>query len=773
MSFSRRTVLAVLAMAGLALPALAFAQQTGQFDIPANDYFIRNLLSNLLGAGVTPAGGGNAGWLATNTEGNFGAIFRVFNLGVALFASLGMMVMVIVGTLQTGHDGEFLGRRWSSMWVPVRFAIGSAMLLPVTGSGYSLVQATVLFVAGTGIGFADAVWTEAVGSLSTRQQAVINVSVPARQYVTDLALANVCTSAVNSVLTRQGAEASGVRNLATFGKIGEDVRTTGWLQSVNPTRTAGQGLTLWNPGLSSKAGWGVPGRAGLETLCGSLQYDVPGSGGAGDQRTPVQVVHAAFVTQANEALAPLAEAYIATYTAEGAADDLEIQQATALAALTRRIAELSDTYANRLATEAAAAAAPGMAAGGNADRATEMRQVGFTYAGMYYVDMMRAQTSGRTAIGALPTVTGFDEDRLRQFVNSDEIFGAVAGTAEFIKSELQNLPRAESPRGSIVVRPDFMEEWKTTGLTAAWNGITMNVLEAFWSIGPNTAEGGSATNYMNLAWNAVGFGTADVDNTSVLMHLKDRGDTLLDIAWGIVAAQTRPDSATKDGEASKPGGASKSAKGSWFKNMVSEAGNYGSALVLALLAFGFTLAIIIPTMPYVLWVAGIIGLMVLIVEALIASVLWVVALMHPAGDGFASDQARNGMMLIMSLFFRPVLMLMGLIAGIFLIEPAARLINDTFFVMMRSVQAGSVNGPITVVGFGGVYTMVLLAAVFKAFSLIHALPDRIMSWINGGRSDLGESEFGHKLEQGGRAMMGVVLPGGGAGRAARLAAAKG
>jgi conjugal transfer/type IV secretion protein DotA/TraY len=396
--------------------------------------------------------------------------------------------------------------------------------------------------------------------------------------------------------------------------------------------------------------------------------------------------------------------------------------------------------------------------GDNAQEVNGMRQVGFTAAGMYYVELMRAQSTGRSALATAPTYDNIKIEQIEQLFGGKDVALILESAKKSVTdawqaSDVPAVATRQGAAGAIAsIRPGlneaFSEAWRRKEPSVIFNSIAISALDAMWSVGADTASGATATNFMNRGWG--------VDNTSIVMHMKDRGDAILDIGWGMAIAQVVTFTAGDTLTGNLAGQASGVHSG--WKRFVESITPYLLGMSFAFLAFGFVLAIIVPTLPYVLWIAGIIGLLVLVVEALIASVLWVVALMHPAGDGFSSDQARNGLMLVMTLFLRPVLMLLGMICGIFLIEPAGRLINDSFFVMMRSVQGASVTGPVSVIGFGAVYTTVMLAAVYKIFSLTHVVPDRILRWIGGGGADLGESEFSSKLEGGGRSWAAVISP---------------
>jgi len=127
------------------------------FAPPATDYSVI-FLGNVFGV--------VDGVLAGSGSQIFGKIIGVFNASLLALGSIMIMYTIIVGTLYTAHEGEFIGKKWSSIWVPVRMVSGTALLVP-KASGYSLIQIFVMWVVIQGIGAADKVWSAALDYLNT------------------------------------------------------------------------------------------------------------------------------------------------------------------------------------------------------------------------------------------------------------------------------------------------------------------------------------------------------------------------------------------------------------------------------------------------------------------------------------------------------------------------------------------------------------------------------------------------------------------------------
>ena len=94
-----------------------------------------------------------------------GAMFGVFNAAVLAFGGIVLLYSLIVSTGNTAHEGQFIGQKWSSIWVPLRSFVGVGAIIPVS-SGYCLMQIFVMTVVVQGVGAADSVWNAALSYLS-------------------------------------------------------------------------------------------------------------------------------------------------------------------------------------------------------------------------------------------------------------------------------------------------------------------------------------------------------------------------------------------------------------------------------------------------------------------------------------------------------------------------------------------------------------------------------------------------------------------------------
>ena len=112
------------------------------------------------------------GVLASTGSQILGQMMSILNMAVLALGSIMIMYTLVIGTLNTAHEGEFLGKQWSSIWLPVRCCTGLALLVP-KASGYSLIQIFMMWFIVQGVGAADKIWAAALDYMNAGGQLVV------------------------------------------------------------------------------------------------------------------------------------------------------------------------------------------------------------------------------------------------------------------------------------------------------------------------------------------------------------------------------------------------------------------------------------------------------------------------------------------------------------------------------------------------------------------------------------------------------------------------
>lgn len=172
-------------------------------------------------------------------------------------------------------------------------------------------------------------------------------------------------------------------------------------------------------------------------------------------------------------------------------------------------------------------------------------------------------------------------------------------------------------------------------------------------------------------------------------------------------------------------------------------------LFLIMLPVIFTLTLYLPTMPFVLWIMGIAGWLILFVEALVAAPIWAAAHTMSGGNDAINQQARAGYMILLSLFLRPSLMIFGMFGGMIIAIIVGKVAMSAFVPMALSVSGDRFIGVITIVGFVIILCMMMVSIMHRSYGLIHEVPDKVLRYIGGMSETLGEAQ----AEQQGRTMV--------------------
>jgi conjugal transfer/type IV secretion protein DotA/TraY len=190
-------------------------------------------------------------------------------------------------------------------------------------------------------------------------------------------------------------------------------------------------------------------------------------------------------------------------------------------------------------------------------------------------------------------------------------------------------------------------------------------------------------------------------------------------------------------------------------------------LILAMVVAGFTLGVVLPTIPLSMWLMGVVSWMLFFIECLLVSPMWMAAHGTADKDGWGGEHTRQGYMLMIGLYLNPILRVAGFFAIFLAMRPLGWMVSWFF----DYVQGVVVSGFVMLFIFMG---SVIISAIFaytllvRVFALPSELFERGLRWINGGQEVTGDSAsekearhniaaFGGKSES--AASMKKTLPG--------------
>ncbi|MCF6764469.1 DotA/TraY family protein [Thiotrichales bacterium 19S3-7] len=87
----------------------------------------------------------------------FAWTINYFNVGLLSLVFVIYAFIIIIGTINTARDGQFLGKNWSGHWISIRAIMGTLCAIPLK-SGYCIAQYLIFSMIIAGVSFADYVW---------------------------------------------------------------------------------------------------------------------------------------------------------------------------------------------------------------------------------------------------------------------------------------------------------------------------------------------------------------------------------------------------------------------------------------------------------------------------------------------------------------------------------------------------------------------------------------------------------------------------------------
>lgn len=620
------------------------------------------------GASENPAAIGNS---------PIGGVVGAFNAAVLFIGGIIVAYTLIAGTVNTAKDGEMLGRQWSSTWLPIRIAMGSALIMPIFG-GFCAIQVIVLWLALQGAGLANYVWGQFADSAATTSNnggyIPVNMSKPAYGLALNMFRNNVCTAANNKYIANEGRDSCSIMGIGSCTPYAfKD--TPGTLTSVtfhNFTYAEGDqfycghiqyGLKLAATAAKQRAsggeGYGPASREGLASYAASIEAE---------QLTALQ--------QMQNDLKPWADAFVQELESENPPSFSPQEKIKAAAA----------AYAQKVEDKAKSEFSSALSA---SNLTADIKKDGWFFAGGYYMKLVNMQDAinaglrNEPKIGSPPNPQRTDAERQvkEAFAKLDvQILQNAPGS---VRSGVGNA--SENDNGNAGVGEGKVSEFMDK------LGEEMGTDDSMWSVFSDTTS-------------------------NPIIVAKSIGDKLNVVATsifsiGVLAAIVLSVSA--------------------LGNSLGAAG--GMTIGAAAVSFAITIwfmsvlfSVFIPMTPFIIWASVIFAYMIMVLEAIVASPLWAVAHLYPDGDGIVG-RAGQGYMLVLGLLIRPSLMIVGMVCGLVIIVPMGVFLNTTFASVFSLSVDGS--GPITWIAKHALYGAMLLTVVKKSFSLIHIIPDQVLTWM--------------------------------------------
>lgn len=655
--------------------------------------------------------------------------FSVFNSGVLFFGALVMMYVTVMGISNSANDGVALGKKWNTFMTPLRSIVAAAVLVPLS-SGYAGIQMLIFYMVGASIAFASGMWASAVTYVYADD--VTNQVV--KSVVDDRGFETVATNAIRMQVCAHAVEKTVAATLPTF-----PVSMT--LRNIVTKNDVTNGVEYVNEVSYAEANW-----AGSENLCGKLRlvsrYTATDSYSKAVNDTGKSLELALNDARLQATLAlfnadgvrPISDQIIAAVEGGAAVSSSDVQ--SRVAALRSAVtAKLQESVRKNVAKS-------------QQPLIDQYTSKGFMWAGSLHRELARVKDSVRLATKSnsdfAPGMFSFDSISSGEMLRAQNeiLMPYVAVLSKAIT--LANL-KGQGGASKTPTMPTFDSGFSKADFADGGGAIRGAASRFFKSWGDGLMSG-------------VVYYLSDKDDKDVLWQVKNLGDYVAGTSEaGMLASavaigamdgvKTAALAASAQPIVGAPMGLVAGAVAgvqTFFKELL-EVVKPGA---FALLYVGYFLSIFLPAVPFVVSTLAIVGWILATIESAIAGTLWAAAHTMPAtNDSFAGSQGQ-GYLLLLSGFFRPALIVFGLIVSMTVLNPVTRFVNEAFMLYFRSAQADSLTGLLSAAGFLSLYAFVIFSVSMIIFTLPQTAPDRILRWIGGGVSDLGEGEAASKVQNG-------------------------
>lgn len=729
---------------------------------------------------------GNVGTVLTsatspNTLSFLGTVFQAVNTIALTVGAFILVYVTVVGLLATAHEGEFMGKNRSGLWVPIRTVMGIAALFPAS-SGYSAIQIIFMWIIVQGVGAADLVWNAAVkytlfGSpyvaLSSSSLGVTGPTTTMNQLFQGL----VCQENAAAATTFNA------RDPAAF--------------SYYPAGYASQPYSS-----GSTYSMGPNGACGILTLCDPKEACATVATGNQSASCAACQAQGAVVTEIiNTVLRPVAQQFVLTDTqyvqfyelgAQPAEWILQFCKAKGVPAeqccnkppfpgfpCAANITWFNDYDSSDLYNVASGTLKnfyepwslfPLLVGGGtvpvNRIPSEQMNTANFIQASVNtYQNGIAAAMIPATSASAVAAGKWQDGATKYGWITAGMYY------FEMAKANGENV-KAASPDFSVsgISPPSSSIDKYRNNISAASSFITDLNSQASHSGGaPEGPEASKATNAVlkntgtDLIQSFVNSLTID-PGQNPLAKMASFGNSLLNtaqytytsflVAGTVTAALVGASNTTVLGSGTPAG--------PWytaFQFITSVTTPLLAAVLTALFTYGGLLGIYIPLIPYVVFTVTVLGWFIATIEAMVAAPLVALGILGH-GQHEILGRAEPAMMIMFNLFLRPAMMVIGLVAALLLAGVMVMLINQTYVTAMYSVLGNAGNlGPGQQFVAVAAYVALMFTVMSKVFTLIHLIPARVLMYIGGHEISYGEAEAAGAVKHGVEAAAGAAAAG--------------
>lgn len=697
-----RSLHSFLILAGVALycspdPAhAAGASQTTWAALDPGDDWAAQVLRSIFPTGSTGAALTGIG----NESSVIGQMVGMLTGFILALAAAYMAYATILQIHRAAETGRVLSERTSS-WAPVRLVFALVMMFPLA-SGFSSGQGAVMQAAMWGIGMARAVYTSAIKAIGPDAVPIATPIIPGtKSIVAGLIQNELCRALVNA--------ASGNPNLVPA--------PTPIQNTISGNNALSGAYVSWTYAMSNGNDVDAP-------VCGavSVRQPNPNATNLAGQSVDMTAQQMSILTDVvTNTIRPDAEAVAQQFWQTRRASSLGRLMSTVVngtSTYTQQLSLIATSFTSALraslsSSDAARGGSLGLAASQN-----RLDALGWTSAGAYYVEIARLNGQTLSLLSAVPTVQAPTYKGLGRSLARDlaPLVSAAMTFQEKLKTYVDTTDGLDAPGGNAEL---------FSGATPGENGASA-IDQVVRSLHLNERVLNAVVSMMSPST-----GTGWVDPFAALINL---GQTLVLVSLSALglAAVLSSTTATAGAMAWNVltlnfSGAAAAASGHLVMAFLGTPIFYG---LMSILIPGLLIAYVLPMIPFAMWIAGVAGWIILVIEAVIAVPLWMFAHLTFQGEGL-HGRGIDGYGLLFNVVFRPVLMLFGLMMGYLVFSAMSWLLTQGFCIAAGFALSNGwfVTNLLGLIVLLGMFVLMEITLALVSFRLISLVPHHVIKLI--------------------------------------------
>jgi conjugal transfer/type IV secretion protein DotA/TraY len=713
MIIRRRSLTLALALVLLVMDA-ALAQtssttSSSTFNIswsaldPGDDWAWQMLQSVFPVSGTPPTNTGTAATLIGTLLGQITGLV----MAIAMFF---LCYLTIINIHRVSESAQILTSAMTSM-AAVRIGFAAIMMFPLS-SGFSVGQAGVMQVAGWGIGMARTLYANAVKAIGPDAMVIADPIIPGtRTIVLGLIEDELCRSLINQA-TAASLVPAPTASVVNSGK--------GAVVTYAYSLAAGNGTGSPTCGSVS-----VADSSAAPATLGGVTIDM-----ASEQRSILEGIVSSLRPQIDS----IAQSYWTNKTQASLSPLLSLYQTTTQT-YTQQLTSATQSITSQLRSSLSSTDARNGNLGLSKNE-VQLSTLGWTSAAAYYLGFARLNGLTLSLAGGTPTVNMPSFEGLSPSLQADiaPLFTSSSSLLDKLKTYVSTADGLTSPGGNADTLTGTFTGTDGGGmmekLFRALN-FTPTLLQSFVDNLSPTAQN----------WADPFGGLIALGNQMILVAMTALGLAGIASTTTGTAATTLFNALTMNW-AGAVATLSLSVLMQFFATPIFIG-------CMALLIPGLTIAFVLPMIPWVMWIAGVAGYLILICEAMVAVPLWMLAHLTFEGDGL-HGRGLAGYELLFNILFRPVLMLIGLFLGYFIFTCISWLIRMSFGIAAAFVLGDGwlVTNWLGLFVLLSIFVLSHVVAAIASFRMITLIPHhvpRMIGFSSANRVDMDEFSQGAAL----------------------------